>query len=170
MLEIRLCQHDDLLSLQKIAAETFRDTFAESILEPNMSQYIQEAYDLKQLESELNDNNSEIYLAFYEDELAAYLKINWSTAQTEAMGEDALEIQRIYVRQAFKRKGIGKQLLDIAYNRANELQKNSIWLGVWEKNFAAQAFYQSEGFVKISEHAFPAGDQIDIDWIMEKKL
>ncbi|MBS4455922.1 GNAT family N-acetyltransferase [Tuanshanicoccus lijuaniae] len=170
MLDIRLCQSKDLLELQAIAAETFRDTFAESILEPNMTQYIEEAYDLTQLESELNASCSETYLAFLENQLAAYLKINWSTAQTEEMGEQTLEIQRIYVRSAFKRKGIGKQLLDIAYNRAKALKKSSIWLGVWEKNFAAQAFYQSEGFIKIGEHAFPAGDQVDIDWIMEKKF
>lgn len=60
--------------------------------------------------------------------------------------------------------------MQLAETRAKALGKQSIWLGVWEHNEAAKAFYQNQGFKHIGDHRFVAGDQVDIDWIMLKKI
>jgi ribosomal protein S18 acetylase RimI-like enzyme len=45
-----------------------------------------------------------------------------------------------------------------------------MWLGVWEKNFRAQKFYEKWGFEKFSEHVFLMGDDPQIDWLLKKPL
>jgi transcriptional regulator len=44
-------------------------------------------------------------------------------------------------------------------------------LGVWERNFKAQIFYDKYGFEKFAEHDFPVGDgKVDRDWLLKLKL
>src|SRR5690606_16174629 len=103
-------------------------------------------------------------------QVAGYLKINADAAQTEEMGEDALEVERIYISRAFQKLGLGKHLMEQALELAARLGKKKIWLGVWEHNANAIAFYQKKGFVKTGEHSFFMGDDEQIDWIMVKEL
>lgn len=81
-----------------------------------------------------------------------------------------LEIERIYVRKKFKHQGIGTFLLDTAIKKAKEKQKTAIWLGVWEHNDAALAFYRKRGFTKYSEHVFYMGDDPQTDYLFIKQL
>lgn len=53
---------------------------------------------------------------------------------------------------------------------AQEHNKHKIWLGVWEHNPRAQAFYKRHGFKVVGEHHFQTGDVTDTDLIMEKEL
>ena len=86
------------------------------------------------------------------------------------MGEDAFEIERIYISGKFQKLGLGKHLMEQAMSLAEELGKKRIWLGVWEHNENAITFYQKKGFFKTGEHSFFMGDDEQIDWIMVKEL
>lgn len=85
-------------------------------------------------------------------------------------GEDSLEIERIYIRAKFQKLGLGKYLINKAIEIAVEQEKNKIWLGVWEKNENAIAFYKKLGFVQAGSHSFHMGDEEQIDFIMIKSL
>lgn len=91
-------------------------------------------------------------------------------AQSEPMGTQALEIERIYIKKPFHQLGLGKELFQKAVVMALEHHKTSIWLGVWEKNKQALAFYQKLGFVKTGEHSFYMGQEKQIDLLMVKTL
>lgn len=86
------------------------------------------------------------------------------------MGEESLEIERIYIRNKFQRHGLGKVLLNKALDVAREHNKKNIWLGVWEKNENAIAFYKKMEFTTIGTHTFFMGDEEQIDLIMNKTL
>ena len=67
--------------------------------------------------------------------------------------------------------GFGKQLFEFALQEARDLGCDWAWLGVWERNFKAQIFYDKYGFEKFSEHDFPVGDgKVDCDWLLKLKL
>ena len=66
--------------------------------------------------------------------------------------------------------GLGKILMSEAILIAQQLHKSSIWLGVWEKNVTAIAFYESQGFVKTTTHTFLMGNEAQLDYIMVKML
>ena len=89
---------------------------------------------------------------------------------TEKMDADSLEVERIYIRPAFKRRGLGKYLIDKAIEIARAQGKKLIWLGVWEHNVNAIAFYEKMGFVHTGAHSFFMGDDEQTDFIMTKKL
>ena len=107
---------------------------------------------------------------FLDGKLAGYLKINILDAQSEALGDDFMEIQRIYIRQQFKRLGLGRKLMKLGLERAQALKKPRVWLGVWEKNYSAQEFYKIFGFEKFSSHKFVMGDSVQTDYILKKEL
>ncbi|MDW3705019.1 GNAT family N-acetyltransferase, partial [Enterococcus faecium] len=116
------------------------------------------------------DKETDFFLVSIDQEPAGYLKLNTGTSQSEEMADHFLEIERIYVRKKFKHQGIGTFLLDTAIEKAKEKQKTAIWLGVWEHNDVALAFYRKKGFIKYSEHVFYMGDDPQTDYLFIKQL
>ncbi|WP_096271271.1 GNAT family N-acetyltransferase [Paucisalibacillus globulus] len=167
---LRRCDVEDLRTLKEISYETFHDTFKEQNTPENMQAYLERAFSEEQLERELTNPSSRFFFVCVNDEVAGYLKINVNDAQSEEMDNDSLEIERIYVRRKFQNQGLGKLLLNKANNIAMEEHKKKIWLGVWEKNERAIAFYKNTGFVQTGAHAFYMGDEEQTDLIMTKVL
>jgi diamine N-acetyltransferase len=169
-MSIKKCTLEELFILQKISYETFNETFNDQNSPENMKAYLERAFNLKQLEKELSNNSSQIFFVYFNNEVAGYLKVNTSDAQSEEMGDESLEIERIYIKNKFQKHGLGKFLLNKAIEIAVEHNKKEIWLGVWEKNENAIAFYKKMGFVQTGVHAFYMGDEEQMDFIMTKIL
>ena len=145
MITIKACTIEDVDALRAISIETFTETFEAENDPAHLAAYLERAYNVPQLEQELLNPDSQFFFAMIDEEVAGYLKVNANNAQTEAMGEDAFELERIYVRRAYQGSGVGKALYDQAIACANELDKREIWLGVWEHNQKALAFYRKHG-------------------------
>ena len=64
-----------------------------------MNAYLERAFNLKQLEKELSNISSQFFFVYFNDEIAGYLKVNTNDAQSEEMGDESLEIERIYIRE-----------------------------------------------------------------------
>ncbi|MEH6908384.1 GNAT family N-acetyltransferase [Neobacillus drentensis] len=164
------CTLEDSSKLQEISYETFNETFKDQNSPENMIAYLERAFNLNQLEKELSIIASQFFFVYFNNEVAGYLKVNTKDAQSEEMGEESLEIERIYIKNKFQKHGLGKYLLNKALEIAMELDKTKIWLGVWEKNENAIAFYKKMGFVQTGVHSFYMGDEEQIDFIMTKTL
>jgi ribosomal protein S18 acetylase RimI-like enzyme len=169
-IDVQKVQVEDVEALRKISIETFGDTFGAENNADDLEQYYQNAYNLKQLTSEIKNPNSLFFFAKQDDQLAGYLKVNINEAQSEKMESGTLEVERIYVRKEFKRLGIGSEMMQQAIEVAKENHKNKVWLGVWERNEAAKKFYQTKGFKQIGAHVFRLGDDLQRDLIMLKEL
>ncbi|MCP8615335.1 GNAT family N-acetyltransferase [Salirhabdus salicampi] len=169
-IKIIKCKRDDLHILQDISIETFNDTFKGQNSSENMKAYLEKAFNFKQLEKELSNISSQFFFIYFNNEVAGYLKVNTNDAQSEEMGNESLEIERIYLKSKFQKHGFGKYLLNKAMEIAIEHNKKKIWLGVWEKNENAIAFYKRMGFVQTGSHSFYMGDEEQTDYIMIKKL
>lgn len=164
------CTLEDSRKLQEISYETFNETFKDQNSPENMIAYLERAFNLNQLEKELSIISSQFFFVYFNNEVAGYLKVNTKDAQSEEMGDESLEIERIYIKNKFQKHGLGKYLLNKALEIAMELNKTKIWLGVWEKNENAIAFYKKMGFVQTGVHSFYMGDEEQIDFIMTKTL
>ncbi|CIV74579.1 acetyltransferase%2C GNAT family [Streptococcus pneumoniae] len=167
---IRKVEMADVEVLAKIAKQTFRETFAYDNTEEQLQEYFEEAYSLKTLSTELGNPDSETSIEEFSSYLNFFLKVNWGSAQTERELEDAFEIQRLYVLQKFQGFGLGKQLFEFALELATKNSFSWAWLGVWEHNTKAQAFYNRYGFEKFSQHHFMVDQKVDTDWLLRKKL
>jgi diamine N-acetyltransferase len=169
-INIKQCNNEDLRKLQEISYETFNETFKDQNSPEIMNAYLEKAFNVKQLEKELSNIFSRFFFVYFNNEVAGYLKVNTNDAQSENMGEESLEIERIYIRDKFQKLGLGKYLINKAIEIAVKQGKNKIWLGVWEKNENAIAFYKKIGFVQAGRHSFYMGDEEQIDFIMIKSL
>jgi ribosomal protein S18 acetylase RimI-like enzyme len=169
-INIKQCNLEDLRTLQEISYETFNETFKDQNSPENMNAYLERAFNLEQLEKELSNISLQFFFVYFNNEVAGYLKVNINDAQSEEMDDESLEVERIYVKKEFQKHGLGKYLLNKAVEIALESNKKKIWLGVWEKNENAVAFYQKMGFVQTGAHSFYMGDEEQTDFIMTKTL
>jgi diamine N-acetyltransferase len=169
-IKIEKCTLKDSHQLQEVSCETFSETFKNQNTAENMNAYLEKAFNLQQLEKELSNPSSQFFFIYLSNELAGYLKINLNDAQSEEMSDEYLEIERIYIKSHFHYLGLGKSLLNKAMDIAMEFSKKKIWLGVWEKNENAIAFYKKLGFVQTGSHFFYMGDEEQMDIIMTKRL
>lgn len=161
---------EDIKKLQTIAKQTFTETFGSQNTAEDLAKFLNEEYDFNKLKSEVADPESFYYFCYFNDELAGYLKLNIGSAQTESDYLEALEVQRIYVLQKYQGQKIGLSLMQHAIAVAKKIKKSQVWLGVWEKNLKAQAFYRKSGFEKVGSHDFVLGDDIQTDYILVKEL
>lgn len=120
-MKIKKCSLDDILDLQKIYRQTFFETFSEQNSEENMRIFLDKTYSEEKLKSEIEDKESETFLAVENQKILGVLKINTGNAETESGLENSLEIQRIYILKESKGLGIGTVLMNLAEKKAREL-------------------------------------------------
>jgi ribosomal protein S18 acetylase RimI-like enzyme len=161
---------EDAAALQRLAKQTFADTFGPYNTEANMQQYLQENLSLDKLETELANPDSIFYFLRLDDQLIGYLKLNFANAQTELKDPRALEIERIYVIREYLGKKAGQLLYDLAVSIAQEKQLEYVWLAVWEQNKRAIRFYEKNGFIVFGQHTFCLGTDEQTDLMMKKEL
>jgi ribosomal protein S18 acetylase RimI-like enzyme len=169
-LVIRKINIDHLPQLQKIGKTTFAETFTEHNTKEDLDKYLEESFSNEKLSSELNNPYSSFYFAEIEDNVVGYLKINLGASQTELKDNEALEIERIYVLQAYHGKKIGQLLFNKAIEIAKEHKAQYVWLGVWEENHRALQFYKKNGFVQFDTHIFKLGNDEQTDIMMKLAL
>jgi ribosomal protein S18 acetylase RimI-like enzyme len=169
-ISIQKVSYDSIYALQKIGRQTFFETFSSVNTEENMMKYLDKGFSVAQLTTELNNNNAEFYFATLENNIVGYLKLNFGQAQTELQGENALEIERIYVLKEFHGKSVGQLLYDKVLQIAKLKRVDYIWLGVWEENPRAINFYTKNGFVAFDKHVFQLGNDAQTDIMMKLKL
>jgi diamine N-acetyltransferase len=167
---IRKAGLNDLEQLRAIGRQTFYETFAAGNTEENMNKYLEEGFSTEKLTAELNDKNSEFYFASVDNQVIGYLKLNFGQSQTEIKEDKTLEIERIYVLKEYHGKSVGQILYDKAIQTARLKNADYVWLGVWEKNPRAIAFYSKNGFVEFDKHIFKLGDDEQTDIMMKLKL
>jgi ribosomal protein S18 acetylase RimI-like enzyme len=169
-IKIKKINHENFDELKEISIETFVDTFKQENSPENIKNYVEKAFRAEKLKEELANEFSDFYFIYYNDETAGYLKTNIDDSQTERMGDEALEIERIYIRTKFQRKKLGEHLIHKAVEVAKSINKKRVWLGVWEENYNALAFYNRMGFNPSGSHSFYMGAEKQTDIIMTKTL
>ena len=167
---IRPLEDDDLRTLQKLSIETFVDTFIDSNTADDLASCIDSLYNTEKLARELSAKHSYFYFIEVEGQVAGYLKLNTRYEQTEGQRDDSLEIEHLYILPRFKGLHLGSKLMNFALNLAKEKDKKRVWLGVWEHNEPAKAFYSRWGFKRFSQHTFPVGSDPQTDELWELEL
>ncbi len=169
-IRIRKATINDCESLLEIGKITFSETFASTNSEGNMKDYLAKNFSKANLTLEINNPLSEFYLAFLEERVIGFLKVNFGKAQTEIQDEKGIELERIYVLNEFHGKKIGQLLLDKALQIARNNESQYLWLGVWENNFKALKFYEKNWFYVFDKHIFTLGTDEQTDLLMKIDL
>ncbi len=161
---------DHIKRIIRIGKETFFDTFIDTNTKENLEKYLQENFNTERVEKELRHPCSLFYLASIENQVTGYLKLNTGDAQTEPVGNNAMEIERIYVLNSWHGKGVGQDLMEYALQVAKTKGVGFVWLGVWENNHRAIRFYEKNGFQVFDTHTFCIGEEAQTDLLMRRPV
>jgi diamine N-acetyltransferase len=167
---IRVGTLSDAPVLTTLGAKTFYDTFAPHNTVEDMKLYLEKNFTLEQVEKEINDPASTFLLALDGQSVVGYAKLRNSEQPKELGNAPGLEIERIYSAKEYVGKKVGKTLMLACLAIAEKEGFKTVWLGVWEHNPKAIAFYERWGFEKYGSHPFMLGSDAQTDLLMKKNL
>ena len=168
--KVRKVMLADIEMLQEIGRITFFESFFEFNTPEDMALYLKDDFSIEKFSNEISTVGSEFEFAIIDNVVVGYLKTNIGNAQMDLQHENALEIQRIYVKKEFHGCGVGQLLFDKAFEKALDKNVEFIWLGVWEQNPRAIRFYEKNGFVFFGKHPFMLGNDFQEDILMKRKM
>jgi diamine N-acetyltransferase len=167
---IRLGTAADAALLAKLARETFFDTFASTNDAADMALHLERAYGVPQQTAELTDPTMTTLLADEGGETVAYAQVRTGHVPACVSGAAPIELWRFYVQRGWHGRGIAQALMARVVADATLAGAKTLWLGVWEHNLRARAFYGKCGFADVGEHVFLFGTDPQTDRVMAKSL
>ena len=161
---------EDAATLADLGSRTFRETF-EPLYEPaDFEAFLAEAYGPAIQRSELADPSRPALLLELDGAPAGFAQLRLDHRESCIPGARPAELQRIYLLQAAQGGGRGAALMAACESLARERGADVLWLGVWEHNAKALAFYARQGFREVGEHGFAIGNRVDRDLLLAKGL
>lgn len=170
MINIRIAGHTDAEQLALIAEKTFRETFAAFNTKEDMDKHCKKSYGAEIQQHEITDTDKCTLLCESDNQIVGYAQINWHKTFDGIQGAPQAEIQRIYIEKDRHGTGAAQELMRIILDTVRQRNIRHVWLGVWEKNPRAIAFYKKFGFAEVGEHVFLLGSDPQRDIILHKVL
>ena len=167
---VRRALPDDAGALAELAARTFYDTFADSNSAEDMEVFLTSTYSETIQRAEIMDPLMITLLAEIDGELGGFAQILAGEAPSFVRGESPIEIKRFYVAKAYHGTGAAQELMRSAEGAARSAGAKTLWLGVWEHNDRALAFYRKTGFSPVGRKPFLVGSDLQTDVVLERPL
>lgn len=164
---IRAAILPDAERLAALAEQTFRDTYAAENSPANLALHLARNYGLAHQSRELADRTMTTLVAEHDATLIGYAQLLQHPAPGAVTGPHPIEILRFYVDRAWKGLGVGRLLMAELKAEARRLGAGSAWLGVWQRNLRAIAFYEKCGFVTVGETVYVVGEDRQSDLVMQ---
>jgi len=167
---IRRADHADANLLTELGARTFHETFAADNSPKDMAAYLASSFNLPQQTAELADSASTFLIAEVHGKAAGYAKL-YAGAPAEGIdGTNPIELVRLYVEKEWFGSGVGGALMRACLEESSRSGFDTMWLGVWERNARAQAFYRKWDFRPFGEQVFQLGEDAQTDILMQRRL
>ncbi len=153
--------------LAELAARTFREAFAADNNPDDMRAHLESAYTQASHLAEIRDPSIDTLLVrIYGGPPIAYAQLRTGHVSDGVPAEGSVELWRFYVDAPWHGRGVAHGLMAAVKLRAKRRGANTLWLGVWERNARAQAFYGKHGFRKVGNHIFVVGSDPQTDDVM----
>lgn len=167
---MRRAELSDAQRLAELAELTFRDTFEVSNTLDDMNLHCATFYSEAIQARELSDPAMVTLLCEHAGQLVGFAQLRWKQTPDCVMADRPAEIQRLYVVKAWHGKGVAQDLMAECMALAQAAGADQVWLGVWEHNPRAIAFYEKWGFSAVGDHVFRVGSDPQRDIIMSRAV
>lgn len=168
---IRPAELSDAVALAEFGARTFYETFAADNTAEDMRLHLASAWSPQLQRAEIADPALDTLLACADDgALAAFAQLLVDSAPAALPTVRAIELKRFYVDSPWHGTGLARELMLAAEAQARRRGARELWLGVWERNVRAQAFYRKCGFEKVGTQTFVVGTDPQTDHVMMRIL
>ena len=168
---IRPATGEDTAPLAALAERTFREAFTDGNSAADMDAHCARTYSAARQRLEIADPAIDTFVAAAASgTLAGYAMVRDGQPPSAVRGPSPIEVWRIYVDRAHHGRGIAQALMGACVDAARGRGGRTLWLGVWERNPRAQAFYRKMGFVDVGEQVFLLGADRQTDRVMVRAL
>lgn len=162
--------------LAELGRRTFSETFANDNTPQDLAEYLRKNFSPEIQAAELAQPGCLFLILEINDAPAGYVRLqdhvsdpclsesgHWNQAHP-------MELVRIYLLQEWKGHRLGDVLMQASIDQAQILGVEVLWLGVWERNARAIAFYRRWGFEKVGTHNFQLGQDLQTDYVMARRI
>lgn len=160
----------DAATLAAFAEATFRATFGADNSAEDMELHCRTSYGVARQAAEIADPAWCTLLSEHEGRLVGFAQLRFGAAPAGVDAARPGELHRLYVDAAWHGRGVAGALMAACHDELERRAADAVWLGVWERNPRAIAFYRRSGFVEVGEHVFQLGSDPQRDVIMAKTL
>lgn len=160
----------DVPTLTAFGRRIFAETFGPDNRPEHLQTYLDSAYVAARQEEEVTAAGFDTLLLECEGVLAAFAQLRAIAPPEDVTGAAPLELWRFYVDAPWQGKGVAQQLMRDVEQAARVRGARTVWLGVWERNVRAQAFYRKHGFTVVGSQIFHVGADPQRDLLMAKSL
>jgi diamine N-acetyltransferase len=169
--EIRRATPADAAALAEFGARTFFETFAVDNTPEDMAKHLASAWSPALQDAELRDPLLDTLLAVNSEQaLAGFAQLRAEYGPACVPTTRPVELKRFYVDKPFHGRGLAGALMADAERVARTRGARELWLGVWERNPRAHAFYRKCGFEKVGTQTFVVGNDPQTDHVMLRRL
>jgi diamine N-acetyltransferase len=170
-LTIRRAIAADAAALAEFGARTFFETFASDNDPDDMAMHLASAWHPDIQRAEIDDAGLDTLLACDADgRLAGFAQLRAAQPPAGIAAREPVELKRFYVDKPWQGRGLARQLMEAVDLHARARGGRELWLGVFERNERAQAFYRKCGFRKVGTQIFVVGTDPQTDHVMLREL
>jgi ribosomal protein S18 acetylase RimI-like enzyme len=173
LVRIRRAAPEDAAMLASLAASSFADTFAADNDPRDMAEYMAGAFGESVQRAELEDPRNTVLLAHRGDEVVGYAMLREGGAPScvaDRVAGEPIELARLYAASAAIGSGVGGALMQACLDEAAVRDRAATWLGVWEHNARAIAFYRRWAFHDVGSQHFQLGRDTQTDRVMLRTM
>ncbi len=160
----------DARLLANLGARLFADPFGAMNDPDDLRLFLANTYSPDRQLAELRDARRAVWIAESQGEPLGYAMLRRDSRSSCVDAQQPAELQRIYADRSWHGRGVGKPLLDACIEQARAWKCDAVWLGVWERNPRAIAFYEKWGFRRAGEQRFLVGTDSQRDQVMALRL
>jgi ribosomal protein S18 acetylase RimI-like enzyme len=169
-LVIRRAKAEDAGLLAELGARTFAETFAAENTPEDMAAYLASSFSPEQQAAELADPQCLFQIAETNGVAMGYAMLRSGNVLEGVTGDKPIELVRLYVSRESLGSGVGAALMQACIGEAKQRGYKTLWLGVWEHNQRARAFYRKWNFHELGTHVFQLGDDPQTDVLMQLSI
>ncbi len=146
MPNIKKAELKDLRRLQAIGIDSYLPHYTHLWKKNDAEWYLNRCFGYESLKNELNAADIEYYIISSEEKDIGILKLVLLKSLPDSDIENALYLEKIYFIKEWTGKGVGRELLNFTFERAEELKRDCVWLIAMDTADKPVKAYERAGF------------------------
>ena len=167
---VRKALPTDAALLATLGKRCFYEAFNEVTAPDDMEAYITSTFQKSEIDNQLVDERSLIYIAETDSDPAGYVYSYPACTPECVKDKAAIQLVKLYLRKRYYGRGVGDALMQTCIEKYRSCGYQTVWLSSWELNDRANAFYKKWEFNAVGRQTFTVGRDIQNDYILSRKI
>lgn len=150
---LRKPKKSDAIGIAAISIEVWLGTYLKRGVNAFFANYALEVLTPSKIEKLIFDPDQFILVSDNQKGIDGFIRVS-SASKGPVDGCSELEIATFYVQPRHQGKGVGRRLMEAAFQHRRNNAAKSVWLATNAENGPAIAFYLARGFEQVGETSF----------------